>query len=113
MDTSFSQNLNVDVESGSLSFLHESTLELPTTMDDEQLAGIAENVYGTVMLRITRDDDIDPVPEYVADRLITAIEWASPHYEYTKRIAELVIDQGELLPQGTVGLLRKHFDLTY
>lgn len=81
-------------------------------MDEEQIASLADDIYGKVMLRLTRDDDVDPsVPEYVAVRLIDAIEWGSPHYEFTNQIAEHIVDTGELLSDKVKAILRKHFDL--
>jgi len=111
MDTLSSMKRNVVKESGRLLSQRKPTREQPS-MDDEQLANLADDVYTKVALRIVRDDDVDAgVPEYVACRLIDAIEWASPHYAFTKRIAELVVEGGELLSNDAKSLIRKHFDL--
>lgn len=81
-------------------------------MDDEQLvAQIARLTHIKVMTRLGYEGDQD-IPEYVATRLINAIEWASPHYDMTKAIASHVIEECKL-PVGTAVLMRKHFDLRY
>jgi hypothetical protein len=79
-------------------------------VDDELLAGIAEDVYLKVIRRSMNRDEAD-IPEYIAYRMINAIEWASPSWEYTKQIAQFLIDGGYVLPTGTSAIIRKYFNL--
>lgn len=83
--------------------------ELPIIED------IANLVYAKIKQRLAYEgEDIEKaVPEYVALRLMNAIEWASPNVEYTKHIAGHLMDGSFTFPAKMSGIVRKYFDLPY
>lgn len=83
--------------------------ELPIIED------IANQVYNKIKTRLTYEgeDIANNVPEYIAYRLLHAIEWASPKPEYSKYIALHLMEEGYAYPIGTSGIVRKYFDLPY
>jgi hypothetical protein len=76
---------------------------------------IAQSIYGKVKLRLSfTDESIEQsVAEYVAHRLLNAIEWESPDIEYTRYIALHLVDEDFKYPKGTTAILKRYFDLPY
>lgn len=83
--------------------------ELPIIED------IATLVYAKIKQRLAYEgeDIATSVPEYIAHRLINAIEWASPRVDYTPHIAEHLMDGSFAFPEKMSGIVRKYFDLPY
>ena len=83
--------------------------ELPIIED------IATLIYHKLKTRLAYEGEniSECVPEYVALRLMNAIEWASPRVEYTKHIAGHLMDGTFAFPAKMSGIVRKYFDLPY
>lgn len=83
--------------------------ELPIIED------VATLVYAKIKQRLSYagDDIATAAPEYVAHRLMNAIEWASPRVDYTWYIAERLMDGSFVFPAKMSGIVRKYFDLPY
>jgi len=71
---------------------------------------IAEQTFEKVMTRLKYIEE-DNVPEYLAYRLLNAIEWVSPNLNLTKHIANRIVKHYS--PPIVKGILTRHFDLNY